>query len=99
MRVSAIGKIDAETSHVFIELSARASVAVEVSGPPANLRCRPIGPAEQWHALPFTTQDEAEELATAAHHRIAPRVCVGGALALGSDERAPLAGFPLQVQS
>ncbi len=99
VRVSAIARIDAETSHVFIELSARASVAVEVCGSPADLRCRPIGTGEQWHGLPLTTQDEAESLATAAHHRIAPRVCAGGSLALASDERAPLGGFPLQVQS
>ena len=99
MRISAIAKIDAETSHVFIELSPRASVAVEVSGPPANLKCCPIGTAEQWHRLPFTTQDAAEELATAAHHRIAPKVSAGGALALASDARAPLGGFRLEVRS
>ena len=99
MYVSAIAKIDAQTSHVFIELSPRASVAVEVSGPPANLRCRPIGTAEQWSDLPFTTQDAAEELATAAHARIAPRVCAGGSLALASDAATPLGGFRLEVQS
>ena len=100
MYVSAIAKIDAQTSHVFIELSPRASVAVEVSGPPANLRCRPIGTAEQWHGLPFTTQDEAQSLAIGAHYRVAPRVCAGGSLALASDHMSPYGAFPLpEVQS